>query len=190
MSAAFSVFTVPNYGSNQSAQKTECQIATFFDNFFDSRLKAIQHITHLIYECDLLINISDEFSCSQKYVCDNDTSLSGCEADTNKLNCDLTAFFDGVDEAGLQAKQLLTELLSVCDYLYALARTFDCAFSPVCNDDCSSKDAKTNTDLLPAYETFLPMFGSSFGDAHTKLASVGVICDTLTAAITSWRQRL
>lgn len=191
LSDALDGFSSATYGSGQSAEDTECQIAEFLTAFYGMRVEAIQYITHLRYYCDVLLNMADDFRCGRKMVCNaDDQTCSGCEADTNKLNCDLAAFYAALAQAGAYVKQQLSDLLDSCDILGEQARTFGCTNNPRCQgSECGCGDGESNGNILSLFSTFISEFTPAHDVAHTQLENIGNICDLLTKTIQEWEAR-
>lgn len=188
LTAVLNQFSAPDFGCGQTDEEIECQIAEFTKAFYVMRLDAIEHLTHLRYYVDLLLNLADDFRCGNKLVCNADSTCSGCEAETNKLNCDLVEFFDGLTAAGPYVKGLLDSLLKSCDVLGQQVRDFDCANSPQCSGSgcgCGG-GAQSNPDVIANFNCFLAPFVAEHDAAHVFLVDIGVVCDTLTASILSF----
>lgn len=191
LTAALVGFSAADYGSGQSAEDTECQIAEFLTAFFEMRVEAIQYITHLRYYCDVLLNMADDFRCGRKMVCNaDDPSCSGCEADTNKLNCDLAEFFEALAAAGVYVKQQLSDLLDSCDILGEQARTFGCTNNPHCHGSgCGCDGGESNANILGSFTTFISEFVPAHDVAHVQLGNIGAVCDLLAETIQEWEDR-
>lgn len=193
LNAALAIFSAADYGCGQSPQETECQIAEFVSSFYELRLEAIQYITHLRYYVAVLLNTADNFTCGRHLVCKNDPSCSGCEEETNELNCDLLEFFTSLKQAGETTKQLLDDLLQSCDILGELVREFDCTINPKCHrSECGCKNSagQGNVNILDSFKTFISEFVPPHDAAHETLLTIGGICDLLTAAIEAWEERV
>lgn len=187
LTAVIDQFSAPDFGCGQSAEQTECQIAKFTKAFYVKRLDAIEHLTHLRYYVDLLLNLADDFRCGNKLVCNADSTCSGCEAETNKLNCDLVEFFDGLTAAGAVVKKLLDCLSHTTDVLGPQTRAFDCANSPQCHG--SGRGGQKNPNLITNFKDFFVNFVMEHDIAHGNLLQIGAICDQLTKTIKSWLSR-
>ncbi|KAJ6646709.1 hypothetical protein Bhyg_01922 [Pseudolycoriella hygida] len=195
LTAALALFADPNYGSGKNAAKIECEVAEFNKSFFGVRISAVEHITHLWYEIVILLDQVDDFRCKNNVVCVAGESNTGCDAEFNKFKCDLAAFFQGVIDAGVQAKQILRGLLDGCDILGEKTRSFDCSINPTCHGTgCScggnGKGNPGNPNILLALKSFISDFIPAHDVAHELLENLGVLCGALTEGINYWKSIL
>lgn len=128
------------------------------------------------FQCYLLIDLADASKCEWDLTCnpaDKQCSCS-CEAETNKLKCKIVKFFKDIKLDGVNVKQLIFDLLNVCDEIYALARAFNCANKPSCNKD---------SDVIPcsAIKDFEKDFGDLLAKAEAILAAINTICKSVTS---------
>lgn len=194
LTAALTTFSDPGYGSDQSTKDIECQISQFFGQFYEMRLSAVESITHLRYEVDVLLNMVDEYGCDNNLLCAAEPEgAATCESRTNKEKCDLLAFLDGVRQYGAEAKKQLDALLQSCDLLGGLARAYDCKYGPSCTASgcgCGSGSEVSSADIVAAFSNdFLGQFVAGHDVAHAQLQVVSDICDALTAQIAIWLAR-
>lgn len=139
-------------------------------------LTASEAINHLRYECDVLLQLINQYVQKQKAVCNANSTSTGCEAKTNKLYCDLNDFNAVLIAMAAAAKEYSDQLLVSCDGLYKFVYDYDAA-------------KYADADKQAEFAVLLGPFKDLHDIAHTQFSYIKAICDQLTLGIEAWSNR-
>lgn len=177
--------------SKQNQRDVEFEYSKFLKSFFEKHMQVNQLLTQFTYRCSLMKFMADIFGCEKKTsVCNSNDKVCSCscEAETNKLGCDLQKFFDEISSDAATVKKTLAAIQDFCDRMYDLALKLYCKILRRDGDaDCTCGDGK---NLSSAIKSFTSEFGKLLNDISALFSKVGEICDRLSKEIENWSQRV
>lgn len=196
LGSSLSLFARVNYGADFPLDTVQCIVKNFIDIESVERLKTNKRITHLEDECDKLVNMVNDFKFRHNLVCKR-TANSGCEADLNQLRCELSQFFKEVNKAADRA--VVVDLWGIelaSGDLGHVERRFKSKYQLVCASDPQpdpqhhSIIKSDTTNLRNDLKYFHGQAQRPYDDGNARLKDLTDICNTLTAAIETWVNKL
>lgn len=181
---ALEKFTAKNY-YRQSSKQIQNDIKEFVKRFFEQHLKTLNFLNRLANKIDVLLEMADCFTYSHNLPCDKHCTGTRCEADLNKLRCEIAEFFDALIKIGKEAKNHLQGIENGCNILGDKSRKF----SGKNHLDCSSCDID-DSRLLNNVRNFLNEFEAVFNKAKQNFKDLADICNALAKTIDDWQKKL
>lgn len=178
-------FVSANYGADIDQSTLSCILRRFLDVFNVKLDQTKQDVRHLQSECDTLVDIADDFRWEHNLVCKHG-ALRGCEADLNKLRCDLSAFFKVLNKSARKAKTDLQGIDRACNYLGNIATKFNSDYHPTCDVNGNSNQSNLKRNIKGIFSEVRKRTDAGV----QNLDDLTSICDNLTIAIDSWNARL
>lgn len=181
-----SVFTSKYYVDVLTADNQLSDISVFTTGFFliEPEVWSLVHrIEQKVFELKERIRC---FRSKNDLKCQRRRPSTPCEAELNKLGCDLDEFFDGVDKSFDKALRNLDGLLNAFKTLSRLTRNFST------NNDisCGSPSSSSSKALQRNVKNYLSQFNPQHNVIDEKIKSVTSDWNALVNSIKKWQAQL
>lgn len=184
--SALESFEEFDYGSSLDQSFVQCLLKQFFDIFIEERKDVVKSVFQLQDEVEILLDMASTFRNKQILFCRRG-KFTGCEAELNKLRCELLEFFKGLKKVGHQAEIDLRGLDDTCYDLGKMARKFMSRNYLTCSPpQLGSESSDDQDNLQNDIRSMFPDFKESHDDGRVKLDDLSGLCDNLSADIDTW----
>lgn len=188
LNTALGKYASNNFGEGLSTDQLRSEMKYFSDIFFFLEIEAwdiIHRVEQKIFELNEMIRcfkIKNNLTCQRR-----SSSTSSCEAELNKLRCDLTEFLSDVEKGFDRALVYLGGLAYTCTFLSKQTRNFYTNNQIACGPSCSNSDRELRRNTKNYFASFN---SEQVLKAHDKLENLASDSNALVDSIHAWQAQL